>query len=242
MPRSFHPAPALASAPPLGLHDGQLEALKWIGLVSMFIDHIGRHLLGHPQDGWVFALGRIAFPCFALVLGLNLARAGDRAARCARTAGRLAAWCAVAAFPSIWARGDPQVVNVFGTLALGAGLCWAVEAAAPVALRVLACVAIGTAAWWVEFGIGGVFLVAAVYLFALRPEPGLAIVAALLLLATAWLNASFGGAAAFAGSLACLPLLLLARGLPSAIPRWQLLFYAIYPVHLAVIGALKRWG
>ena len=61
---------------PLSFSDGQLEALKWIALASMFLDHFGRHLLGWGQETWVFALGRIAFPLFALVLALNLARAG----------------------------------------------------------------------------------------------------------------------------------------------------------------------
>jgi hypothetical protein len=51
--------------------DGQLEALKWIALASMFLDHFGRHLLGWGQDTWVFALGRIAFPLFAWVLALT---------------------------------------------------------------------------------------------------------------------------------------------------------------------------
>src|SRR3954462_15638704 len=99
-------------AAPLGFSNGQLETVKWLALGSMFIDHIGRHLLGWPQESWVFAAGRLAFPCFAFVLGANLARAGDRAGRSARTAMRLLVWGAISVLPSIWARGDPQVFNV----------------------------------------------------------------------------------------------------------------------------------
>ncbi len=233
-PRTSPPHPA-----PLGFADGQLEALKWLALVSMFIDHVGRHLLGWPQESWVFAAGRLAFPCFAFVLAVNLARAGDRERRCGRTALRLLAWGAISVLPSIWARGDPQMLNVLVTLGLGAALCWLVESPAPALLRIPACLVVAAAAWFAEFGIGGVFLVPAVYLACTQRFPGLVVVAALLLLATAALNGQFGGAAAFAATLAAVPFAAAVRALPLAMPRWQLLFYAIYPVHLALIGALK---
>lgn len=222
--------------------DGQIEALKWIALASMFTDHIGRLLLGHDQQGWVFALGRVAFPLFALVLGINLARPGDGAGRAARSFARLALWCGVAVIPSILARDDPYLVNVLGTLALGAAMVWALASAAALPLRMAACLAAAAASWFVEFGLAGVFMVPVVYLLcAQRPaQPGTALLLAALWLATAWLNASFGGALAFVFTLAGLPLVWLVARLPLRMPRWQLGFYAIYPLHLLVIGLLKR--
>lgn len=230
---------ALHRPAPLGFADGQLEALKWAGMAAMFCDHIGRHLLGMPHESWAFIAGRLAFPLFALVLALNLAREGDRAGRCARATGRLFAWGAVSVLPSIWARGDPAMLNVLFTLGLGAALCWMLESPAHAGWRALACVAIAAASWFVEFGTGGVFLVAAAYLYATQRGAGLAAVVALLVLATGWLNAIFGGWPAFFGTLASLPVAWLARHLPLRVPRWQLLFYLIYPTHLALIGALK---
>jgi hypothetical protein len=232
----LHAAPSRA---PLGFADGQLEAIKWLALASMFTDHIGRHLLGWPQDSWVFAVGRLAFPCFAFVLGVNLARTGDREHRAGRTALRLLGWGAVSIAPSVWARGDPQVLNVLVTLGLGAALCWAVEGTAHWLWRMLATLAIAAAAWFAEFGVGGVFLVPAVYLACAHRHAGFAVVALLLAVATAALNAQFGGPPAFAATLACLPLVALVRALPVAMPRWQLFFYLLYPAHLALIGALK---
>ncbi|HYD77315.1 TraX family protein [Ramlibacter sp.] len=232
-------AVASARPAPLGFADGQLETLKWIGMASMFCDHIGRHLLGLPHESWAFILGRLAFPLFALVLALNLAREGDRRARCARATTRLLAWGAVSVLPSIWARGDPAMLNVLFTLGLGAALCWMLESPAHPAWRALACVAIAGASWFVEFGTGGVFLVAAGYLYAIQRGAGLATVVALLVLATAWLNAIFGGWPAFFGTLASLAVAGLVRLLPLHMPRWQLLFYLVYPTHLALIGALK---
>ena len=220
--------------------DGQLEGLKWIALGSMFLDHFGRHLLGYGQDTWVFALGRIAFPLFAIVLALNLARRGDRAARAARTARRLALWCAISVAPSIWARGEPMLVNVLATLGLGAALCWAFASAARLTLRLAVCVAIALASSQVEFGLAGVFLIPAIYLCRTGLQPAAAILAALLLFATAWLNASFGGLPALIGTLAAVPIAWGVRGLPVSVPRLQLAFYLVYPLHLALIGALKH--
>lgn len=223
----------------LRFSDGQLEALKWVALGSMFVDHFGRHLLGYAQDTWVFGLGRIAFPLFALVLGLNLAREGDRAARAARTARRLAFWCAVAIAPSVWARGDPMVVNVLATLGLGAALCWALASAAPLWLRLALCIAAAVASDHVEFGLAGVFLVPAIYLCRTGPVGAAALLAALLLFATAWLNGSYGGWFGWLGTLAAVPIAGMMRWLPVSAPRLQLGFYLVYPLHLALIGAWK---
>jgi len=220
--------------------DGQLELLKWVALASMFVDHIGRHLLGAGYATWEFGLGRIAFPLFVLVIALNLARPGDRAGRAARTSRRLALWCVVSLVPSVMARGEPQMINVLGTLGLGAALCWAIESRAAVALRVLACLAVGVASNHVEFGLAGVFMVAAIYLWQAHDEPGAALVAVLLFLATAWLNRSFGGLYGLLGTLACLPIAWVARHVPAQIPRLKHLFYLVYPLHLAAIGVAKR--
>jgi hypothetical protein len=229
-------------AAPFGYTDGQLEALKWIAMASMFLDHFGRHLLGYGQDTWVFALGRIAFPLFAFVLALNLAREGARAARSARTARRLGIWCAVALLPSIWARGDPMVLNVLGTLALGATLCWTFGSQQRTAVRVAVCIAVALVSGHVEFGLGGVFFIPAIYVWATQREPRAAILAVLLLLMTGWLNASLDGMAAMFGTLACVPIAWTVRRLPLAVPRFRLAFLLVYPLHLALIGALKALG
>jgi hypothetical protein len=229
-------------AAPLGFTDGQLEALKWVALASMFLDHFGRHLLGYGQDTWVFALGRIAFPLFAIVFALNLGREGDRAARAARSARRLAFWCAVSVIPSVMARGEPMLVNVLGTLALGAALCWSLASTAPMALRVAVCIAVALASWYVEFGLAGVFLMPAVYLWSNERRPETAMLALALLLLTAWLNARFDGLAAMLGTLAGLPIAWAVRRLPVSMPRMQLAFYLVYPLHLLLIGLLKRMG
>lgn len=223
----------------LGFSDGQIEALKWIALASMFLDHFGRHLLGWGQETWVFALGRIAFPLFALVLALNLSREGDRAARAARTARRLALWCAVSVLPSIWARGDPAVVNVLATLGLGAAMCWVIASPAPMVWRLAVCMAVAAASRWVEFGLPGVFLIPAIYLWCTQRQREAALLALVLFSLTVWLNASFGGWLGGLGTIAALPIAWSMSRLPVTAPRLQLAFYLVYPLHLSLIGALK---
>jgi TraX protein len=230
---------ASTSPGPLGFTNGQLEFLKWIAMGSMFLDHFGRHLLGYGNDTWVFAIGRIAFPLFALVLALNLAREGERPARSARTARRLAVWCAVAVLPSVWARGEPMLVNVLGTLGLGAALCWALDSTARFPIRLGLCMAVAVAALYVEFGLPGVVLVPAIYLWSTHRQREAVVLAATALLSTAWLNASHGGLTALVGTLACVPLAWGVRQLPVSAPRLQLAFYLVYPLHLALIGALN---
>jgi hypothetical protein len=231
---------AVASAAPLGFTDGQLEAIKWLAMASMLLDHVGRLLLGHGESSWVFALSRTAFPLFALALALNLARPGDAGSRSLRTARRLALWCLVATVPAIWARGQPWLVNVLGTLALGALACWAFESPRSIGQRLAVLLATVAVSPWVEFDLPGVLLVLAFFLAARHRQAHLFVLAAVLLGLTGWLNAVFGGAQAFAGTLAIVPIAWAMRLLPMRIPRVQFLFYLAYPAHLAVIGVLRQ--
>ena len=242
MPSTAH-SPLRASgvgALPLGFTNGQVETLKWLGMASMVLDHVGRLLLGFGEQSWVYAGGRMAFPLFALALALNLARDGDPAARALRTARRLALWCALSVVPSVWARGDPWLVNVLGTLALGALVCWAFESDRGTAPRVAVTLAACTAAATVEFDLPGMLMVAGFHLWLRHRHLHLAVFAAVLLVLTGWLNAVFGGWPAFLGTVALVPLAALVRALPLPVPRVQWLFYAFYPAHLAVIGVLRQ--
>ncbi len=238
MPPSQQSTPP--GALPLGFANGQVEALKWLGMAAMVLDHVGRLLLGYGEQSWVFAASRTAFPLFALAMALNLARDGDRPGRALRTARRLALWCAISVLPSIWARGDPFLINVLGTLALGAVMCWAFESSSALRRRLTVTLAACTAAAVVEFDLPGVVLIAGFYLVLRHRQLHLAVFAAVLLALTGWINAVFGGLPAFLGTVAIVPLAAVVRLLPLPVPRVQWLFYAFYPAHLAVIGVLRQ--
>jgi hypothetical protein len=222
--------------------DGQFEALKWIAVASMFIDHFGRHLFEWSQDSIVFGAGRLAFPLFVLVLACNLARPGDRAARAARVTLRLAIACAVSTPVVIWARGEPQLVNVFGTLAIGAALCWVLATTGHLAWRAPLAGLLCAAANHVEFDVMGACLVPAIYLWRAHDRREAGAFAAILLLALAHLNGSFGGLNGYVGTMAVVPVAWAVAHVPLRVPRMRWLFYAIYPLHLALIGALNTAG
>jgi hypothetical protein len=228
--------------PPFAFTDGQLEALKWIAVASMFVDHFGRHLLGWPQESIVFGAGRLAFPLFALVLAFNLARPGDRAARTRRTAVRLAIACLVSQPAAVWARGEPALVNVFGTLGLGAALCWVLATKGHLAWRIPLCLVLTGAAGHAEFDVMGVCLVPALYLWRAEDRREAGVFALVLFLAVTHLNGVFGGVQGYLGTLLVLPLALAVARLPLRVPRMRWFFYAIYPLHLALIGALLTTG
>jgi hypothetical protein len=47
----------------------QLELIKWIAIITMFIDHIGRLL--YENNMYLTSIGRIAFPLFAFLISYN---------------------------------------------------------------------------------------------------------------------------------------------------------------------------
>jgi hypothetical protein len=92
----------------------------------------------------------------------------------------------------------------------------------------------------VEFDLPGVFLVPAIYLWRAGQRREAAVLASVLFLAVAHLNGTLGGAYGFYGTLLALPLAVTIARLPVRAPRVQWLFYGVYPIHLALIGGLKR--
>src|SRR5687768_8380158 len=52
---------------------GAIEALKYLALVSMVIDHANKVFFASSL-AWAVPLGRLAFPIFACVVAYNLAR------------------------------------------------------------------------------------------------------------------------------------------------------------------------
>ena len=63
------------SWPRLTVSNGSLEALKWLALVAMTVDHVNKFLFNGTNDA-AFAVGRLALPLFVFVLAYNLARPG----------------------------------------------------------------------------------------------------------------------------------------------------------------------
>lgn len=231
-----HPHPTLPLLPYLpSLADGQLEALKWLALISMVIDHVGRYGLNHPLESWAFALGRLAFPLFAIVLAMNLARPGDRVGRAKRVARRLIVWAAISLIPSWWARGAFWPINVLGTLALAAAFVLVVESVVESLARWTAVLGILVVSVACEFGPAGVLLVASVYGCRARGGVEWFVLAGGAAFVLAGTNGLVGGQMALWITLVgiAIPWLVQACDLP--IYRYSGFFYLFYPTHLVAI-------
>ena len=113
------------------------DALKWVALITMFIDHIGAVIIEHapmyPQDGRLLAAdyvlrytGRLAFPifCFLLVEGFGHTRSKIKYFK------NLALFAVISEIPFDLANCGElsfEKQNVFFTLAAGYLSIWALE-------------------------------------------------------------------------------------------------------------------
>lgn len=67
--------PAFKNLASIQLSNGTVEALKWLALVFMTIDHVNRFFYKSSIHA-AYCMGRLAMPLFAFILAYNLARPG----------------------------------------------------------------------------------------------------------------------------------------------------------------------
>jgi len=222
------------SLPRLSLADGTLEALKWLALVLMTLDHVNKYLLADSQP-MLFAAGRLAAPLFAAVLGYNLARPGLTAGAHGRICRRLAICGAIASVPFVALGGlgwGWWPLNIAFTLLVATAAAQLLELGGRRhALLAIALVLVGGSSvefWWPAIGI-----VLCVRAYSRRPG-WLALLG--WVGCTALLQLINGNAWA----LASLPLIVLARQVDIALPKLRTVFYVYYPAHLTVLWLLKH--
>ena len=220
--------------PRLHLRDGSLEALKWLALLLMLGDHVNKYLL-HGAVPALFDAGRTVMPIFAVVLGYNMARPGTLASGVyPRALARLTVVSALSSIPFIALGGlgwGWWPLNVMAALDLVVAALWLFELGG--AARVSSGVALlAVGGLFVEFWWAILAIAVATWLYARRPR---------------W-SALGLAAIGFAGlhlvnrnewALAALPLIALASCVDLSVPRVHWAFYAFYPLHLAVIWAVR---
>jgi uncharacterized membrane protein len=74
-------APAASASRRLEVTDASLEWMKWLAVVGMVLDHVNWFFFASSFDNpqasphaWMNDVGRVVFPLFAFVFGINLAR------------------------------------------------------------------------------------------------------------------------------------------------------------------------
>lgn len=227
----------------VGSRDAALDLLKWLAMLSMFVDHLR---FVWPELAWAFVPGRLAFPFFCLAVAANVRRGV--------LSWRYLAWLLMFALLSEWPYrllvGNSTTLNILPTLALGLLIAQGV-AHDQARVRGLALLALGVA-WWGQqhlmFGFFGALLPTAC-LLALSRRGGWYLLAGMCAVLanyspTLWAGARQFQAFAWVGVMVCgvaplLGLSLLRGGLELRIwplRRWG---YLLYPGHL-LIWALVR--
>lgn len=207
---------------------GGLEAVKWLALLCMLVDHVNAVLFARQLPEWATVVGRVSFPLFALVFACNLTRPGinrmDAASRLV-IAGGLAQPFHGIAFGTAAALWPLNIMFLFAAVV-------AIVASIERGRAGWALAAFLAASLLVEYFVAGALLCVASWVYFRRPtsEAALAVV-----LATLGLCLYNGNAYA----LLALPLFWGLSGGRIALPRSRWAFYAFYPAHLAVLVLLR---
>ncbi|MGV8955925.1 MAG: TraX family protein [Cypionkella sp.] len=210
------------------LSSGAVEALKWLALACMVVDHVHAVFFGRDLGMIATAIGRVAMPLFAIVIGYNLARPGIDLARLAR---RLLLVGALAtpfyAYLFVYLGWFPlNVLFTFAVAVLALHL-------SRNGYRLLALGILAAGGLVVEYHWPGVVLVLASYALARRPSLATLSAALLALLMLCLINDNLW-------ALLALPLVVAASHWSLHVPRAGRFFLWFYPAHLALL-ALAVW-
>ncbi len=218
------------SVPRLVIADGTLEALKWLGLVLMTLDHVNKFLFAQ-QLPVIFEAGRVAMPLFGFVLAYNLARPEAQDGARTRTLKRTLVY-GLLATPMFVLLVGWWPLNILFTLLLSVSIIHLIDRGG--AMNVASAAALFVIAGaFVEFWWFTVLYCVSAWAYCREATVGRLI---LWVSATAALAIVNGNQWA----LAALPLILLATRVALQVPRRQQVFYLYYPAHLAALLALQR--
>ena len=213
----------------LRLSSGAVESLKWLALLAMLVDHVNAVFFARELGTWATAIGRIAMPLFALVLGYNIGRPGADLARCLRRLllfGLLALPFHAFLFAQV---GGWWPLNIMFTFAVAVGSILLAERGQGIAAA--AVFVLGS--MLVEYWWPGVALVLIGWAYRVRPSwLGVSSVLGALVLVCAFVNGN-------AWALLSLPLIAAVAWWSPQVPRAGRFFWWFYPAHLAAIAAVS---
>jgi len=230
----------------LKLSDGSVEAIKWLAVLCMTIDHLNWFLL-YPATGVLspvlYNIGRVAFPLFALLIAYNLARprTNDNERRALLSAlKRLLIFGVLSIYPYYLASSGITVpLNIMFALGLSVGLIYCLRIGADKKNR-LARYSIyffthaifALLAGLVEYSHYGAALIVSAWLL-FRYESAIA------LLATLTFVFSLQAINVTPWALAAIPIFILGSVVEIKLPRVnKYVFYAYYPLHLLFITGI----
>ena len=220
-----------AADAPLFVADGTLEALKWFALVLMVLDHVNKFLYAE-QLPVLFELGRLVMPIFGFVLVYNLTRPGamEKGVH-VRMMKRLAIFGA-AATPMFVVLVGWWPLNILFMLLLVVAIVFLIERGGRTRIAgAIALFVIGGA--FVEFWWPAIASCLAAWAYCRQPSTKRLIVWALATASLAVINENLW-------ALVALPIVLTAAQFTLNVPRTRWVFYAAYPLHLAVLLLIHK--
>lgn len=239
------PTRRIVALPRLVVSDGTIEALKWLALGLMTLDHFNKYIF-HDAVPALFALGRLTLPLFAFVLAYNLARPGAMPrGTFKRIAARLVLYGSMASVPFVALGGLGAgwwPLNVMATLLVATGVVYLLERGGFFCL-VLAAPLFLVGGGLVEFWWPGIALTVAAWCYVKRPSWAALlawVLASLALNLNGWAFARMPLMNASMWALAAFPVIFAAPYFEMRVPRFPSFFYTYYPLHLGVLWVINR--
>lgn len=223
--------------PDFVLSSGTVEALKWIAVVLMSIDHVNRFIL-HDSVSNMYALGRLAMPIFAFTLAYHLAQPGAFAnGMHLRIIRRLAFFAIISSIPYIALNKLIQgwwPLNILFAFLVGTGLLALLESSTKYrnALAFLLFILGGAIVefWWAGLGV---FFFSWRYVRSPNWIDFSGLVIAMFLL---------GNINGDQWAMVSLPVIFVAPYIKINIPRLKHVLYVYYPIHLTFLWLIVRFA
>jgi hypothetical protein len=217
--------------PPVLLADGSAEALKWLALVLMTLDHVNKYIYDGSLS-WIFEIARISFPLFGFVLAYNLARPeaiGNGAPK--RMMKRLLTFSLMASLPHVALDARFFPMNILATLLVSTSTIYLFEQAG--FKKWYGCIVFMLGGYIVEGNWFAIAVCVTAYYYC-KSTTALRLLSVIVSLVVLGLFVNLNQWA-----LAVLPIILIAQHFNLKINRHKNLFYWFYPAHLALIALAK---
>ncbi|KTD12138.1 TraX family protein [Legionella jamestowniensis] len=220
---------------PIVISSGTLEALKWLAMVSMTIDHFNRFFF-NANSYPAYCAGRLAMPLFAFIFAYNLARPDAFARGIYTRVFKRLIFFGVLATPAYMAMRHLQQVwplNILFMLFLAAVLFLLLEKKNPFTIFLAIFLFLFGGAF-VEYSWQGLLFCLSCWFFCRNAS-------LLSLIACLFSYVLLDGLNENHWAWASLPLIVLATQIQLKFPRIPYFFYIYYPTHLTVFWLVSSW-